>query len=110
MSGQFTTATYRVEVDKQNDFLDLLRGAEATMRTEGLITARPIFRMRSLTDPELILEIFEWVDAEAFGRAQQDPKILEWWGKYEATWKAGGFGLCEFPEAQQPWARYEALE
>lgn len=109
-TAQFTTATYRVAVEKQEEFLQLLKGAEETMRAEGLITERPVFRMRSLEDPELLLEIFEWVDSEAFGRAQENPRVLSWWGKFEATWKEGGFGLSRFPEADRPWAQFESID
>ncbi len=109
-SGQYTTATYRVAVEKQDAFIELLRGAERTMREEGLITPKPVFRMRSRAESELLLEIFEWVDSGAFERAQQNPRILEWWQKFEATWKEGGFGLSRFPEAEQPWAQLEAID
>ncbi len=109
-SRQYTTATYRVVVEKQEEFVELLKGAEDTMRREGLITTREAIRMRSLAEPELILEIFEWVDSTAFERAQKNPHILEWWGKFEATWEEGGFNLSQFPEAGQPWAQFETVD
>ena len=107
---QFTTATYRVAMQNQEAFLELLKGCEGTMRELGLISDRPAIRMRSLADPELLLEIFEWADAEAFGRTQKEPRVLEWWGKYEATWIRGGFGLTEFPEASQSWAQFKTID
>lgn len=109
-SRRFTTATYRVAVEKQDQFLALLKGAEQEMRELGLITNRPIIRMRSLEDRRLLLEIFEWSDSTAFERAQKEPRILVWWGKFEALWEEGGFGLSKFPEAQQPWARFEPID
>ena len=109
-SRRLTTATYRVAVKDQDAFLKLLKDAEQTMREVGLITNRPIIRMRSLEDPELLLEIFEWADSGAFERAQKDPRILEHWGQFEALWKSGGFGLKTFPEAERPWAQFEPFE
>ncbi len=109
-SRQYTTATYRVAIEKQGEFVELLKGAEDSMRREDLITAREVLRMRSLAEPELLLEIFEWVDSKAFERAQQNPRILEWWGRFKATWKGGGFGLSQFPEAGQPWAQFETID
>lgn len=109
-SRRITTATYSISDDRQPTFLELLRGAEATMREIGLITDRPVIRMRSLADPRFLVEIFEWSDAGAFERAQKDPRILEWWGKFEPTWEAGGFGLSELPEAAQPWAQFAPVD
>ena len=109
-SRRYTTATYRVAEEKQEKFVELLKGAERSMRREGLITTREVLRMRSLAEPELLLVVFEWVDSTAFERAQQNSHILEWWGKFEATWKEGGFGLAQFPEAGQPWAQFETID
>lgn len=108
--GRIVTATYRVAVERQPEFLELLRGCEATMRQEGLVTGRTFVRMRSAVDPELLVELFEWVDATAFDRAQENPRVLQWWGQYEAAWKDGGFGLDQVPEAAMPWAQYEPVE
>lgn len=107
--GQFVTATYQVALQHQADFLELLYGCEATMRSEGLITERPVIRMRSKVDPTMLVEILEWVDDTAFVRAQKNPRVLQWWGKYEALWERGGFGMSELPETAQPWAQYQAL-
>ena len=96
-------------MEKQEAFVELLKGAEAAMREAELITGTPIVRMRSLKNPELLLEVFEWVDSGAFGRARNDPRILEWWGKFEATWEEGGFGLSCFPEADLPWAQFQSM-
>jgi hypothetical protein len=108
--GQIVTATYKVALKNQAAFLKLLHGCEATMRSEGLITTRPVTRMRSKVDPTMLVEILEWVDDTAFGRAQKNPRVLQWWGKYEALWERGGFGMSEIPETKQPWAQYQALE
>ncbi len=109
-SRQYTLATYRVAKEKQEDFVALLKGAEMEMREVGLITSRPVIRMRSLADQQLLLEVFEWVDSNAFERAQRDPRIVAWWQKYEATWLEGGFGLGQFPEAAQAWAQFEPID
>jgi quinol monooxygenase YgiN len=108
--SQFVTATYQVAPNRQADFLKLLHGCEATMRSEDLITERPVIRMRSEVDPTMLVEILEWVDATAFDRAQENPLVLAWWGKYEALWERGGFGMGEVPESHQPWAQYQALD
>lgn len=107
---RFVTATYEVPVDRQSEFLALLKKCEQQMRQEGLITSRPAIRMQSKAEPQLILEIFEWADDGAFERAQQTPAVLEYWGKYERLWTSGGFGMSRFPETNENWAQYPTLD
>ncbi len=109
MNKQFVTATYQVKEDKQDGFINLMKQAETIMREEKLISSNPVFRMRSLTNPELLIEIFEWIDAQAFERAQQNPKVLSIWGQFQASWIDGGFGLIRFPESNQPWAQFSSI-
>lgn len=107
---RFVTATYEVDPGRQPEFMALLRECEDVMRAEGLITERPAVRMRSLGEPALMLEIFEWTDDRAFDRAQENPKVLDYWGRYEATWTSGGWGISRFPEASTGWAQFESLD
>ncbi len=108
--SRIVTATYRVATDRQAEFLVLARGCEETMRSEALITDRQFIRMRSIEDPEILVEVFEWVDATAFDRAQENPRVLAWWGQYESVWKDGGFGMNAVPESAMPWAQYVPVE
>lgn len=106
---RIVTATYRVSTDRQAEFIQLLRQCEHTLREERLVTDRSFLRMRSLADPEALIELFEWVDEEAFDRAQQNPRVLAWWGQFEGLWKEGGFAVSAIPESNSPWAQYESI-
>ena len=108
-SGQFVTATYQVPVEKQSEFIHLLREAETVMRAEGLITSWRAIRMRSKKDPEFILEILQWADNKAFQRAQNTPAVLKLWGQFEALWKEGGFGVARLPEVNDRFAQYDTI-
>ncbi len=57
----------------------------------------------------MLLEVFEWVDDQAFERAQQNPQALECWGGFESLWIDGGFGVERFPEAKLPWAQFASI-
>ncbi len=109
-TGPFVTATYEVPVESQTEFLVALESAEATLRAEGLITEWPAVRMRSRGNERLILEVFQWTDDESFESAQSNPAVLAKWGGLEKLWADGGFGLARFPEAQEFWAQYDAIE
>lgn len=107
--SRIVTATYRVSTERQAEFVELLQRCESTLREEGLVTGRSFLRMRSLEDPEALIELFEWVDEEAFGRAQENPRVLAWWGQFEEVWKEGGFGVSAIPESNMPWAQYQPI-
>jgi quinol monooxygenase YgiN len=109
MPAQFVTATYRVKQNNLEAFILLMKEAEQVMRSEQLITSKPVLRMQSRINPEYVLEVFEWVDEEAFGRAQQTPKVLAIWGQYQNIWEAGGFGMNQIPESSESWAQYSSL-
>ncbi|MCP4442170.1 MAG: hypothetical protein GY810_24950 [Aureispira sp.] len=109
MKPQFVFATYKVKETSQEAFIALLKECEEIMRGEKLITPNPIFRMSSRKNPQIILEIFEWVDDKAFSRAQNSPNVLAMWGKYESLWENGGFGINLIPEASESWAQFPSI-
>jgi hypothetical protein len=107
---QFVTATYKVGFENQTQFVKILKETETIMRSQNLITKSHAYRMSSNSNPELILEIFEWTDRNSFDRAQENPTVLAQWKKYEALWQDGGFGLDKFPESAQGWSQFRSLE
>lgn len=106
---QFVMATYQVELKAHKKFIDLLKSCEATMRKEKLITTKPIFRMQSNNQPQILIEIFEWVDSDAFATAQQTHTVLHYWKQMQSLWIDGGFGLKQVPESSFPWAQYKSI-
>ncbi len=109
MKPQFVIATYQVALQHQEDFFSLLNETETIMRREDLITSKPIFRMKSIQDPKVIMEVFEWKDDSSFDKAQHTPSVLSMWGKYESLWEKGGFGINQVPESNQPWAQFTSV-
>ncbi len=105
----FITATYEVELDKQDEFMDVLKACELLMREEGFITARRTIWMQSKDDPKMIVEIFELVDETSFDSAQDNAQLMAYWTRLTELWIRGGFGVNEFPEAAKPWAMYRSL-
>lgn len=105
----YVTSTYQVPSENQVKFLEALKNTETTLREEGLITDMIAIRMKSKTNPELILEIFEWKNSKSFDLAQQNPKVLAHWSELEKLWVDGGFGLQRFPEAGEYWAQYISI-
>jgi hypothetical protein len=75
---------YRPQADKVEELLALIREHRTTYRDLGLATDRPeevyIGQDQDGAGP-LIVTIFQWVDAEAPGRAHQHPRIGALWEK-----------------------------
>lgn len=109
MEPKFVIATYEVVEQNQKEFISLLKETELIMRQDKLITSKSIFRMQSIINPKIIIEVFEWVDSKSFDQAQNNPAILSMWGKYESLWEKGGFGVNQVPEASQSWAQFNSI-
>jgi hypothetical protein len=73
---------YRPQADKVDELMGLIREHRATYTELGLATNRPeevyIGEDQDGAGP-LIVAIFQWVDAEAPGRAHQHPRIAALW-------------------------------
>jgi hypothetical protein len=69
---------YRPRVDRVDELMELIREHRSTYTELGLATSRPeevyIGQDQDGAGP-LIVAIFQWVDAEAPGRAHQHPRI-----------------------------------
>jgi hypothetical protein len=83
-------AHYRVRPGVEAEFLAIVEGHWATLRDLELVTDRPaevFLGSEKGVDGPLVVEIFEWVDADASSRAHTHPRI-------SGTWEAMG-PLCE---------------
>jgi hypothetical protein len=78
---------YRPRRESVDDLLDLIREHRATYAELGLATDRSeevyVGEDQDGAGP-LIVAIFQWIDAEASGRAARHPRIGALWEKMEA--------------------------
>ena len=106
---QYMLASYLVELDEQQAFLDELVACEQAYRDENLITDAPIIRMSSKKNPEFILEIIEFVSAQAVADVMGNDHVQVHWVKLAGMWKKGDFPAADIPEAHIPWALMDAI-
>ena len=78
MPGQVVIAIYRPHQGKDAAVEDILRRHVPTLRAAGLVSARPVTLLKSFADGTY-LEIFEWIDEKAAGKAHDHPKVAEVW-------------------------------
>ncbi|HEY7596812.1 MAG TPA: hypothetical protein VH969_26940 [Actinophytocola sp.] len=75
-------AHYRVRDGHVDEFLDLVGRHGPILRKLGLVTDEPtrvyLGHEKESADP-LVIEIFEWIDDDAAGRAHTHPEVSEVW-------------------------------
>jgi hypothetical protein len=108
-SGQYMLACYQVEATAQAALVAELKETENAMRDEGLITDSHVFRMRSKTNAEYVLAIFEWRDQASYASVMDNDRVQGHWAALKAMWKSGGFGVAGLPESDVPWALMDAI-
>jgi hypothetical protein len=103
--GSISIACYKPQAGCEDALLALVRDHLPPLRAEGLVTQRPSIVMR--TADGTIVEIFEWVSAEAIASAHRNPVVQQLWKRFEA--------VCTYqipaslPEFQNMFAHFEPL-
>ncbi len=90
-------AHYRVKEGRVDDFLALVAKHGPILRRLGLVTdqpARVYVGFEKRVEGPLVIEIFEWVDPDASGRAHTHPEV-------SGVWEAMG-PLCEERDGRPP--------
>jgi hypothetical protein len=95
--GVVVIACYRPKPGKDTELLAETRAHWPTLRSEGLVTERaPII---ALSADGTVVEVFEWVSAQAMEAAHTNPTVARMWARYAE--------ICDYvpiavvPEASQ---------
>ena len=78
--GQITIACYRPKPGKEQALKELMMTHLPTLKAEGLVTDRQSVIMEAKDGT--ILEVFEWLSAEAIVSAHSNPAVIKMWGEY----------------------------
>jgi quinol monooxygenase YgiN len=78
MSAEVVIAVYRPHPGKAAELEAILRRHVSTLRSLGLVTARPVTLLKSFKDGSY-LEIFEWASNEAAQAAHRAPAVAALW-------------------------------
>lgn len=82
--------TYRVKPGNAAAFEQLLKLHWPTLKDLGLVNERPAVLLRSQSDPNLYLEVFDWNDKDAAAGAHQLPPVQELWEQLAALCEPSG--------------------
>jgi len=78
--GQIVIACYKPKPGKEDALKRLMETHLPRLKAEGLVTDRESIIMEARDGT--ILEVFEWVSAEAIAGAHKNPEVLKMWGEY----------------------------
>jgi hypothetical protein len=104
--GVMVIAAYRPRAGKEALLRELVREHLPILRSQGLVTDRPVYAMRSVDGT--ILEVFEWKSQEAIEAAHKNPVVLEMWGRYELACEYTP--LVDVKECRELFANFEPIE
>ena len=98
-------AQYRVRPGVEAEFLKVVEGHWAALRELELVTDRPVevyLGAEKGIDGPLVVEIFEWVDADASSLAHTHPRISGTWERMGPLCEErGGRPRFEFPTVRR---------
>jgi hypothetical protein len=103
--GVIVIACYRPKPGEEAALRELMKTHVSILRSVGLATARVPIAMEAKDGT--ILEVFEWVSAEAIEKAHTDPTVLAMWERFGK--------VCDFvpvgqvPEAADMFASFAPL-
>ena len=104
--GQFVIVVYHPRAGKEDQLIEMVRAHVPMLRLEGLATTRPSQVMRS--SDGTILEIFEWMSAEATEAAHTNVAVQAMWGRFGAVCEFGRLGDLE--ESKHLFPHFEPID
>ena len=104
--SRIVIACYRAKAGQQEALRGLIRDHVATLRAIGLATDRAPITMEAADGT--ILEVFEWVSADAIKAAHGHPTVLKMWEAFGAV--CDYMPVAQVPEASQLFSDFTPIE
>jgi quinol monooxygenase YgiN len=104
--SRIVIACYRPKAGQQEALRRLIRDHVATLRAIDLATARAPITMEAADGT--ILEVFEWVSADAIKAAHTHPTVLKMWEAFGAV--CDYIPVAQVPEASQLFSDFTPIE
>jgi hypothetical protein len=103
--GRFVIVAYKPKPGKAEQLKEVLGKHLRVLATQGLVTDKVAYVMRS--DDGTLVEVFEWLSAEAIEKAHSTPAVLALWSEFDAVCEY--VPLASLAEARQMFAEFEAV-
>jgi quinol monooxygenase YgiN len=103
--GRIVIACYRPKPGQTDALAALVRAHVRRLRAEGLVTDREPIAM--VAADGTILEVFEWVSAEAIAAAHTNAVVQQMWEEFTAV--ADYVPVAAVPEAHQMFSEFAPI-
>ncbi|MEO3408177.1 hypothetical protein AAFN85_29955 [Mucilaginibacter sp. CAU 1740] len=81
--GQIVIVAYKPKPGKEETLKQLMKTHLPRLKQEGLVTDRESIIMEAADGT--IIEVFEWLSAEAIANAHNNPVVQQMWSEYAAV-------------------------
>jgi hypothetical protein len=102
---RFVIVAYKPKPGQEQKLRAVVAKHLRVLASEGLVTDRSAYVMRSKEGT--LVEVFEWLSAEAIEEAHTSPAVLELWGEFAAVCEY--VPLATLAESQQMFAEFEPV-
>ncbi|MGA2551782.1 MAG: hypothetical protein ABSF50_16660 [Burkholderiaceae bacterium] len=103
--GRFVIAAFRPKPGKTSALVLVVRKHLDVLRAESLVSERPSYVMQAADGT--VVEVFEWLSAQAIAEAHHNPRVLALWDEFAAA--CDYVPLASLAETQKPFAEFDAL-
>jgi hypothetical protein len=104
--GRIVIVAYKPKPGMATELETLVKTHVLLLRSQGLATERESIIMRA--EDGTIVEVFEWVSAEAIESAHQNAAVLEMWQSYSDV--CDYIPVSEVSESQQVFAEFTPVD
>ena len=103
--GRFVIAVFKPKPGMQSQLAAVVEKHWRVLRAEKLVTDRPRYAMQA--DDGCVIEVFEWLSAQAIEQAHQNAAVHALWDEFGAACEY--VPLASLAEAQHPFAEFKPL-
>ena len=103
--GRVSIAAFRPKTGKEDELLKVIDDRVPLLRKLGMVTDRIPIGMRSRDG--VIIQVSEWVDDEAIGKAHSHSEVLALWERFDACCEY--VKLDSLSESHDDFATFEAI-
>lgn len=105
MQSEIVIALYRPKTGKEKELEKLIERHIPVLRELELITSRS--RLTAKSGDGTYMEIFEWINVEAAGKAHEHPAVAEIWEGMEAISEFRK--MKDLPEAMKAFSHFKVV-
>ncbi len=103
--GRFVIVAYKAKSGKEAALLTAVEKHLRVLRSEQLVTDKPAYVMRA--SDGTIIEVFEWLSAEAIEKAHNNAAVQALWDEFAAA--CDYVPLASLEESQRMFAEFEPV-